>query len=285
MATGIYSVGPNQRAIVRRGGKVLAEMREPGLHFGLPWPIDRVTRVKMEERKRVGVGIGLLDRSQGRRIEPRQLERLTGDRNLVVISAIVQYRIADAEDYLFRAADVPSLIESVTAAALSSIVSSMHIDDVLTARRVAIQDEVRRVSQQTLDRYGVGVRVTGVSLEEVKPPSDVAGAFRDVISAREDRLRMINEALGYANQLLPAARGLAAGRRLEAEGLAERTTRMAEGEAERFRNIVDELAGDRQLAARRLILETLERVLPRLKKVVLDGRVAEDLDLGLFEEE
>ena len=212
------------------------------------------------------------------------------DCNLVVVSAIVQYEIADARAYLFHAGDVPALVESSAASALSTIISSMNVDDVLTVQRVTIQNEVRRMSQEALDDYGVGVQVTAVSLEEVKPPGDVADAFRDVTSAREDRQRTINEALGYANQLIPQARGRAQEKRFQAEALADRITQAARGDADRFKKIVAELPGKRRLTAQRLTLETMEKVFPRMRKIVLDGQIDEDLDLflednGFFEED
>ena len=285
VATGFYSVQPNERAVVRRCGRALPGLRGPGLHFGLPYGFDRIDRVKVLELKRIGVGMGLSDRAVGRRAGPRQAEGLTGDRNLILISAIVQYRIADARAYLFAISDVPALVESVVASSLSSVIASMNVDDVLTVQRIAIQNEVVRASQVTLDRHGAGVQVTSVSLEGVTPPQEVARAFRDVTSAREDRLRTINEALGYANRLLPKARGEAQRMLLEAEGFSTEVVRKAEGDAERFTKIAAQLRQDRELTAKRLILETMEDVLPRLKKIVVGGGADENLDLGLFEAE
>jgi len=283
LATGFYSVQPNERAVVRRCGKALSGVRGPGLHFGFPYGIDKVDRLKTLELKRVGVGIGLADRALGRRAAPRQAEGLTGDRNLILISAIVQYRIADACNYLFNASDVPALIEDITASALSSVIASMNVDDVLTVRRIAIQNEVMQTSQADLNRYGAGVQVTSVSLEGVAPPQEVARAFRDVTSAREDRQRAINEAQGYANRLVPQARGQAQRALLEAEAFSSEVIRKAQGEAERFTKIASRLSDSRKLTAKRLILETMEVVLPRLKKVVIDGDAGRRLDLGLIE--
>lgn len=283
LATGFYSVQPNERAVVRRCGKALPGLRAPGLHFGFPYGIDRVSRIKMLELKRVGVGIALADRALGRRAEPRQAEGLTGDRNLILISAVVQYRIADAAAYLFSTRDVPALIEDAAAAALSSVIASMCVDDVLTVQRIAIQNEVLRASQATLENYGAGVQVTSVSLEGVAPPQEVAGAFRDVTSAREDRQRAINEAQGYANRLVPQARGEAQRVLLEAEAFAGEVIRKAQGDADHFLKILGQLSDDRGLTTKRLILETMEQVLPRLKKVVVDGNAGRALDLGLIE--
>jgi membrane protease subunit HflK len=285
LATGFYTVGTDERAVVRRCGRALPELRLPGLHFGFPYGIDRVTRLKMFKPKRVGVGMSLSERSLGRRVEPQQAEWLSGDHNLIVISAIVQYRIADPKHYLFNVADVQTLVSDAAAGALTSIATSMHVDDVLTVERLAIQDEVKRAAQETLNRYGAGVEISTVSLEGVTPPEEVAQAFRDVTAAREDGDRTVNEAQGYANRILPEARGEARRLLIDAEAYRDETTEKARGDAERFTEMAAELSTDRPLTMKRLILETMERVLPRLKKIVLDDPSTGAVDLGIIEAE
>ena len=289
-ASGVYLVQPNERAVVQRCGRILAEPGGPGLHFGLPYGVDRVTKLKMFEQKRVGIGLGLDERALGRMADPRRAECLTGDRNLIVVSAVVQYNIVEAKDYLVRAADAPGLIENLATAALSNVISAMPVDDVFTVGRSEVQQKVltavrQRLAQLEQAGQGVGVQLSGVTLEDVRPPQEVDQAFRDVISAREDRQRTINEAEAYALGLLPNARGEAERLRLEAGGYASEVTSKARGEADRFSRMAAELAQGRALTARRLILETLEEVLPRLKKIMLDPQAGKQLDLGLFEEE
>ena len=285
LLTGLYAVQPNEQAMVRRCGRALPQLRGPGLHFGFPLGIDRVDRVRMFEPKRVGVGVGLADRAIGRRADPKRAEGLTGDRNLVLISAIIQYRVVDARAYLFGTDDVPALVRNAAASSLSSIIASMEVDDVLTVQRIAIQSDVTRSSQAILDRCGAGVQVTAVSLEGLSAPQEVARAFRDVTSAREDRQRAINEAQGYANRIVPQTRGQAQRLVLDAEAAGSEIVQKAAGRAERFTKMAGELAGNRELTAKRLILETMEDVLPRLRKIVLDAGANRDLDLGLFETE
>jgi len=280
LATGFYSVRPSEQAVVRRWGGALGRLRSPGLHFGFPYGIDRVSRVRVLESKRVGVGTTLAERVLGRRAEPQRAECLTGDRNLILVSAIVQYQIKDPKAYLFNVADVPVLVRNAAASALSSLIAGMNVDDILTVQRDAVQVRALRATQTALDRYRAGVQVTVVSLEGVAPPQEVADAFRDVTSARGDKQRAINEARGYANRLIPRARGEAHRILAEAEAYREEIVRRAEGEAERFVRVAAELSNNRQLTVRRLILETMEEVLPRLNKVILDGHA---VDLGLFE--
>ncbi len=282
LATGFYSVGTNECAVVRRFGRALLRPKGPGPHLGLPYGLDRVAKLRPRETKRVGVGMTLAERAVGRKLLPRQAECLTGDRNLIVLSAVVQYQVKDPRRYLFAATDVGKVVSASAAAALTSIVSGMSVDDVLTVRRSAIQAEAIRRVQADLDRYGLGVQVRAISLEGVAPPEEVADAFRDVIAARGDKERAINEARGYANRLVPRARGEAERIMAEAEAYSQEVVQRAIGEAERFAKMQAELRDHRQLTARRLIIETMEEVLPRLKKVILDG---DHLDFGLFETE
>lgn len=285
LATGVHSIQPNEQAVVRRCGRALPELWGPGLHIGLPYGLDRVTRVRMRELKRVGVGVGLADRALGRVGEPRDAESLTGDRNLVLISAVVQYRILDARSYLFHVSDVPALVEDVTSRALSSVISGMPVDDILTVERLAVQTRVQMLSQAALDGYRAGVQVMSVSLEGVAPPQEVAPAFRDVTSAREDRERTINEAIGYASRLLPQTRGEAQRILLDAEAAKEEFIRRSKGDAERFLKMAAEISAGRELTLRRLTIETMEEVLPRLKKIVVGADAGRGLDLGLIEAE
>jgi membrane protease subunit HflK len=289
-ATGIYVVQPNQRAIVWRCGRILAEPSLPGIHCGLPWPIDRVSRLKVYEQKRVGIGLSLDDRNLGRAVEPRRAECLAGDRNLIAISAIVQYDILDAKAYLIRAADVPLLIEDLATAELSAAIASRDVDDILTLGRLDIQQRVLAAMKERLARWegegrGLGVQINSMTLETVRPPQEVDEAFRDVISAREDRQRAVNEAQGFAAALLPSARGEAQRIRLEAEGTAAETVERARGEADRFDRMVAQLGSGREVTVRRLILETLEEILPRLKKIVLDEQAEKQIDLGVIEDQ
>jgi membrane protease subunit HflK len=289
-ATGVYVVQPDQRAVVWRCGRILSDPGVPGIHFGLPWGIDRVTRLKIYEQKRVGIGLSLEDRNLGRAVEPRRAECLAGDRNLIAISAVVQYEILDAKAYLVRTADVPAAIENLATAELSAAIASRAVDDIFTLGRLEIQQQVlaavrERLAQWERKGQGLGVRVNSVTLEAVRPPQEVDEAFRDVISAREDRLRAVNEAEAFAAALLPGARGEAERIRLEAEGSAAEMQEKARGEADRFTRMAAQLGSGREVTVRRLILETLEEVLPRLKKIILDDGARKQLDLGVIEDQ
>ena len=304
--TGFYSVQPNERAVVRRCGRVLPQLSAPGLHFGFPYGIDRVVKVRVQEQKQVGVGMSRLSRSTGdiparsagqsgvgmnqwtralgRQLQPQQAECLTGDNNVILLSANVQYQIEDVHQYLFGTANVPVLVENAVAGALCGEVSAMEVDDVLTTRRDAIQAEVRRRAQEMLDHYQVGVRISSVLLDErTEPPQEVADAFRDVTAAREDRQRAVSEAQGYAARLRQSAEADADSLLQQAEAYSQKATLLAESGAERFRLMQAELSEGRDLTIRRLILETMEVVLPRMKKIVADREASQSVDLSIMQ--
>lgn len=282
LATGIFSVQPNEVAAVRRCGELLKPLRGPGLHFGLPYGIDRVDKIKLMQLKRVGVGLGLADRTVGRPLQPQLAEGFTGDRNLVVISAVVQYRISSAKDYLLTTVDVPALIENTAGSVLTTVIASMPIDDLITTQRIEVQTKVKAGAQELLDQHAAGIEIISVSLEGTAPPQEVAAAFADVTSAREDKEKAKNQALGYANRLAAEAKGEAARIGFEAQGYASEVKRRAEGDAARFTLMANELKGRRQLALKRLTLEALEEILPRLKKIMIDAETGGGLDLGIF---
>jgi len=283
VATGLYAVKPDERAVIRRCGQALTIPQPPGLHLGLPWGFDRVSRVRPLQMKREAVGMTLAARALGRRSEPMEAQCLTGDKNLVVIPAVVQYRISDAHAYLFHVADVPALVRNAVSAALASVVARMTVDDVLTTQRLAIQSQVMQHAGAVLnERYGAGVQLMSVSLEGGAPPPEVADAFRDVARARGDAARAINQARGYANRIKPEGEGEAGRTRSEAEAYAEEIVQFARGDAERFALVAANVAGKRDVAMRRLLLETMETVLPRMRKVIIDPNQG-TLDLGIIE--
>jgi membrane protease subunit HflK len=218
----------------------------------------------------------------GRMADPREAECLTGDRNLLYVPAVVQYEVSDPASYLFRVSDTEELLRAVTASALSRAIATRPVDDVLTVDRLAIQEEARRSAQDVLRRCGVGVRIVAVALEGLSAPREVADAFRDVTRAREDRGRAINEADGYAKRLIPQTRGDVGRIRLEAEAYREEAREKARGEVDRFERLAATVREHRTLSFRRLFLEKIERILPRLKKIVVDESSG-PVDIGILE--
>ncbi|MFQ6098215.1 MAG: FtsH protease activity modulator HflK [Armatimonadota bacterium] len=282
LLSGVYFVKPNERAVVRVFGKALREPAKPGPHYRPPWPMGRVNKLRAMEYQRVDVGFRLADQAIGRQPRAAESQFLTGDVNIVNVHLVVQYVIADPVKYLFNAAQVRALVRDAAEGALTLLLASRPVDDVLTTERVAIQNAVRARTISTLERYDVGVQVQSVNIQTVYPPEEVAAAFREVASAREDRDRIMNEAHGYADELIPRARGQAETMLKEAETYRQRRIQRASGEARRFLERLSEYEKAKKVTANRLYLETMEEVVPTWKMTVVDSATGRaPVDLGI----
>jgi membrane protease subunit HflK len=183
-------------------------------------------------------------------------------------------------DYLFQVEDVPALIAAAVEAELARSVARLGVDDILTIGKARLQEEVRGSAQKRLNDLRSGVVIASVNIETVTPPAEAADAFRDVASARADSSRIVNEAHGYSNDIVPRARGEARQMIEAAEGHKQRVTNLALGDTERFRQVAAEYAKASEVNGRRLYVETLEQVLPRIRKVFVDKN--ENLDLTIL---
>lgn len=282
LLSGLYFVSADQQAVELILGKVQnRKVRSlPGIHWTWPYPIARVEKLKVRETKRLTVGIEAPDQVLGRGVGEVKAQFLTGDQNITNLRLAVQYTIEDPFQYLFAAKDVTSVIARTVEAALSSVVVRHNVDDLLTTEKVAVQQQVQRVSQSLLDSHESGVSITNVSIESIAPPDEVLEAFRDVASAREDKDRIIRQAESYANDVLPRARGEATRLMEEASSYRQRKINEAQGDASRFISLAAEYAKAREVTSARLFLETMEEVLPRLKKIIVEsGPGGVDLDL------
>jgi modulator of FtsH protease HflK len=271
--SGCYFVYADQQAVVLVFESVWESRIPPGLHWTWPAPVARVEKLKVLETKRLTVGIAAPDQVLGRGAGELQAQFLTGDQNIVNIRLAVQYAIKDPVQYLFAAKDITAIVSKVAESSLSAIVVQRPIDDLLTTEKVVVQQYIQQTVQQRLDTYNCGVHISSISIETIAPPEEAQESFRDVASAREDRERIQREAESYANDLLPRARGEADQMRQEAAAYSARKTNEATGDAARFSRLAAEYAKARTVTNSRLLLETMEEVLPRMKKIVVDGSV------------
>jgi membrane protease subunit HflK len=279
VASGLYLVGPDQQAVETLAGRVVAPRVMPGLHYALPWPIESVTRLKVRQLQRLVVGGDLPDGVLGR-TQPLRSQFLTGDQNLIHLRAVVQYSVGTPADYLFRSGDPGQLVGATVETEMARRVGRRTVDAVLTTERIAIQNEVRTAAQKLLNDYRAGVLLSTVNIESAAPPPEAAEAFRDVASARADTSRTVSQAQGYANDLIPRARGQAQQLLEEAAGYRQRKIDEANGDASRFNQVAAEYDRAAQVTRRRLYLEAMEEVLPRIRKLIVDP--AGNLDLTII---
>src|SRR2546425_8323407 len=203
LLSGIFTVAADEQAVVRRFGRVTARVG-PGIHYRLPWPVDRVDVLKTTTVMKTGVGFQLPD---GEAASVSGMELLTGDTNIISIAVAIQFVIANPAAYLFEVEAPAALIGRVAESVLTETVIGMPVDEVLTTGRPAIQERVKAGTQAILDRYMSGIQLTSASIMTITLDSAVAHAFQDVASAGADRENKINEARTYANNVLPKARG------------------------------------------------------------------------------
>ena len=277
-------MAPEQQAVVTRFGKVVAKGVAPGIHYQLPWPIESVSKLKVLETKRLSIGVEAPDQVLGRTAAENPVQYLSGDQNVITVQIAVQYAISDPAAYLYRTRDVTPLIALAVESAFAQTISAESVDSLLTTGKIAVQNATLGRSREILDGYGSGVHLSSINIESVAPPAEVADAFREVASARADRDRIVNEAQGYASDAVARAQGEAGKLRSDAESFRQQRINEAEGEAARFTKLLVESGKAKEVTERRLYLETMEEVLPRVKKVVVDSAGSKSLmDLGVFQ--
>lgn len=274
LATGIYTVESEELAVVKRFGRVIDPAVPSGIHYRLPWPVD--SHETFPSTTVYKMGVGMITRDYLRGIpSPEELSLwLTGDTNILSVELMIQYAVVDLSAYLYRMEGAQFLMARLAEAALTEVVGGMPVDDALTTSRPELARRVQERTQEKLDELGVGISINSVSLISVDPPSQVIDVFRDVSNAAADRERIINESNGYANSVIPRARG-------EAEWIVQRATAnrdarvsAATGESTRFLAVLQEYRKAPSSTRRRLYLETLEEVLPRVRQYVVDSNDA-----------
>jgi membrane protease subunit HflK len=273
LATGFYSVGPDEVGVVKRFG-AYNRTTEPGLHYHLPAPVESVQQPKVTAIRRFEVGFRTVDEGPPARYRPVTDEALmlTGDENIIDIWFSVQYKIKDAKDFLFKVQDPEKTVRDAAESAMREVIGASKIDEALTAGKALIQQETEQTLQNILDKYESGLKVVAVKLQEVHPPQEVRAAFKDVASAREDQNKYINQAQGYANDILPKARGRAAEIVAQAEAYKGQKVRQAQGDAARFLSVMEEYQKAKDVTSKRLYLETMEKLLPAADKFVVPGK-------------
>jgi membrane protease subunit HflK len=304
LLSGIYTVEPGEVAVSRIFGKEVRQTISEGLHYRLPWPVEAIEKVNVSEIRRVDVG---MLSSEGPLLFPKnrsaasqstatksvgheghgsfseaskapepspfstKSQFFSGDENILEIRMNIQYQIKDASDYLFNMNSPDSLVPSAVRAAVTEFFSQMPVEDLLTVAKSQIQKRIALKAQNMLDEYGTGLYIVSVNLQEVNPPKEVAQAFRDVSSAKEEREEKINKAQGYWNSVIPEARGKAHKMISDAEGYQEEVINQSRGDTEKFSAMLSEYQRAKKVTAYRLYLETIEMILARTKKFVVDS--------------
>ena len=269
LLSGIYIVDPAERGVVLRFGAFQTSTTQ-GPHWHIPYPIESVYKVNVEQVRATEIGFRNSQNSYSGGVSSESL-MLTKDENMVDVNLAVQYKIVDAKAFLFNVYQPELTLSHVVQSVIRQVVGDNTMDHVLTTGRDQISQEVKTASQALLNDYGVGLMITAVTMQDAQPPIQVKASFDDVVKAREDEQRYINEARAYANDIVPKARGASQRIMAEAEAYKSQVVSKSEGEAYRFTQILTEYLKAPEVTRERLYRETLEDVLSSTNKVIVDS--------------
>ena len=274
VASGLYRVLPDEQGVVLRFGKYI-KTTQPGLNYHIPAPIESVQTPKVTKVNRMDIGFRSerdsgFSTGGGVADVPEESLMLTGDENIVNIDFSVFWVIKDAGKFLFKIQDPQGTVKAAAETAMREVIAKSAIQPILTEGRAKIEIETQEIIQSILDEYNSGIQVTQVQTQKADPPDQVIDAFRDVQAARADMERSKNEAEAYANDVIPRARGEAQKILQAAEAYKKQVVAKAEGEASRFLAIYNEYAKAKKVTQDRMYLETMEKVLADINKIIID---------------
>ena len=270
LSTGIYAIGPSEEGLVKRFGAYVGTV-DPGLHYHLPAPFESVVTINILEVRKVEIGFRTVSPAPNARYQTVETEALmlTGDGNITHVEIAVQYRVKDATKLAFNLINAGEIVKQAAEATLREQVATRTLDETLTELRDTIGIDVMVALQGFLDSYETGIAIDNVQLQTVKPPSEVVAAFDDVNSALQDKEKLINEASRYALDLVPRARGQAQEIANQAEAYKQTRTLGAEGDVARFVEVLSKYELGPEVTRIRLYIETMEKILPSMDKIIL----------------
>ena len=272
LGSGFYIVDQGKRGVVLRFGKHV-ETTMPGPRWHLPYPIEAVSLVNLEQVRTLEVGYrGAGEGGVGRAREMKESLMLTDDENIIDLQFAVQFNLKSPEDFLFSNRDPEEAVRSTAETAIREIVGKSRMDFVLYEGREEVAQRAKKLMQEILDRYKTGINVVSVTMQNAQPPEQVQAAFDDAVKAGQDLERQKNEGQAYANDVIPKARGNAARLMEEASGYKQRVINEAQGNASRFTQILAQYDKAPQVTRQRMYLETQEQVLSNSSKVVIDQK-------------
>ena len=274
LASGFYRVLPDEQGVVLRFGKYVNQT-QPGLHYHLPYPIETAVTPKVTRVNRIDVGYrSAADTGRATSVSdvPEESLMLTGDENIVDIDYSVFWIIKDAGKFLFNIQAPEDTVKSVAETAMREVIARYDIQSILTEGRAQVEIDTQNIMQDILDSYDSGIAITQVQTQKADPPNQVIDAFRDVQAAKADKERAQNEAEAYANDVIPRARGEAAQVLQQAEAYKREVVALAEGEASRFLSIYNEYRKAKTVTQERMYLETMEKVMADINKIIIDKK-------------
>lgn len=266
--TSFYTVGETERAVITTFGKVTA-VKEAGLQFKLPYPIQDVYKVDMTTRKiTIGYGEGIKQNY----VNVDESRMITGDFNVVSVDFFMEWKVSDPQKYLFNSKDPQGILKNVAQAAARDVMGSKTVDEVLTTGKVAIQSEIKEMMVARLESYDIGIQIIEVKIQDAEPPTtEVIAAFKAVETAKQEKETTINVAKAYENSVLPEAQAEADKILKEAEAFKEKRVNEAEGAAAKFNAMFNEYINSPEITKKRMYLETIETIFPGIELYIDAG--------------
>ncbi|MDK2123321.1 FtsH protease activity modulator HflK [Parachitinimonas caeni] len=270
LSSGFYVVDEREDAVLIRFGSYLETVKESGLHWHMPYPIERAEIVNVTEYRSLKLGV------KGEAGTAQEALMVTGDQNLIEVQLEIQFNVKDAKDYAFnnliQEKDGRDLVRQVAQTAVREVVGRSRVDSVLNEDRGAIADTTKSIMQVLLDKYGSGISLSRLNILDVQPPEQVQEAFADAVKARQDKVRLINEGKAYSNDVVPKAAGISARLKEEAEAYKSRVVSTAEGDASRFKQVAAEYAKAPVVTRERMYLEAMQQIYTNTTKVLVDQK-------------
>lgn len=285
----VYTINTGEEAVIQRFGKYIDTVSTAGINFKLPF-VDQKTIVDVNTVYRMEFGFQTVDNMDYSKLNPdasidnayiddfKTSKMLTGDENIAIVETIIQYQIKNSYEYLFRVDDVEGSIRTVAESIIRRVIANHTFDEALTENKSAIQMEIMQDLQKIYDEYECGIKIVGVQLQDVNPPTEVDAAFRDVAGAREDKNSYINEANAYKNEIIPKARGEAAALINEAEAYATNRVESAKAAVTAYEQLYEEYLNGKEVTRSRMYFETLQEVLNGVDIYIME----EDNSMKMF---
>ena len=269
LISGFYTISPEEQGVVLRFGKYIS-ISSPGLNYHIPSPIEKVIKVPVTTTRNVEVGFREQGSNSNRNVDEESL-MLTGDENIVDINFVVQWFVSDAAKYVFNIRNPEKNIKDSAESVMREVIGKTNIDFALAEGRDQVRNEAQQSLQRILDNNESGITVSSLLLQKSDPPPAVIDDFKDVQRARADQERLINEAQAYANRIVPEAKGEASKIRESAEAYKQEVIAIADGSSQRFISVYEEYKDAKDVTRRRIYLETMEKVMQNMNKVIIDN--------------
>lgn len=274
LASGFYTIGPGEHAVIQRFGAWEKTVDQEGLNYRLPAPIETMTKFNVNEIRTMNIGFaapisGGRNTAGGRDV-PEESLMLTSDFNIVDLDFVIQWNISSAEDYLFNIENPDNTLRKVAQSAIREVVGQTRMFSIITTERGAVADQAKTIMQKILNDYKSGINITQVLINSAEVHPDVQSAFQDVQSAKQDAEDVQNRAQAYREDIIPKARGAATRIKQEAEAYKQSAIARATGDADRFNSVLSAYQSGQDVTKERMYIETMESVLKNAQKIILD---------------